>query len=126
MKHHKLIVTFGFAFVGLISALVIYQINGIIWDQFRLPIYKNIGVPGGLPTLVALGLGFIIFYSLLKNKKSHTFTTEVVLELSKVTWPVRKETLVSTVVVIVMVGIASLILLLYDSIWGWVTKKLLE
>ncbi len=50
---------------------------------------------------------------------------EVVLELSKVTWPLPRETVTSAAVVVVMVAIASAILSLFDSLWGTLTQKLL-
>jgi preprotein translocase SecE subunit len=47
-----------------------------------------------------------------------TFTNEVISELSKVVWPARKETALSTVVVTVLVGICSIILFGFDMFWG--------
>jgi preprotein translocase subunit SecE len=44
-----------------------------------------------------------------------------VTELSKVTWPTRKELSVSTVVVIVVSVIAAIILGLFDLFWSWAT-----
>ena len=45
-------------------------------------------------------------------------------EVSKVTWPTRKETLYSTIVVIVTTIIASLFLGLFDGVWSWVTRMI--
>ncbi|PIR20484.1 MAG: preprotein translocase subunit SecE [Deltaproteobacteria bacterium CG11_big_fil_rev_8_21_14_0_20_47_16] len=42
---------------------------------------------------------------------------EVAQELSKVTWPPRKETVVSAGVIAVLVGIVSLILVGFDTLW---------
>jgi preprotein translocase subunit SecE len=42
-------------------------------------------------------------------------------ELSKVTWPTRKETSSSTIVVIVTSIVAGLVLFLFDSVWAAVT-----
>ena len=46
---------------------------------------------------------------------------EIVVELSKVTWPTRKELSASTVVVIILSVIASIILGLFDFFWAWCT-----
>ncbi|MEJ2157704.1 MAG: preprotein translocase subunit SecE, partial [Desulfobacteraceae bacterium] len=47
-------------------------------------------------------------------QKSMQFLREVKIELKKVTWPTRKQTMGSTVVVIVLVAIISLFLGLVD------------
>ncbi len=47
------------------------------------------------------------------------FLQQVRAEASKVTWPTRKETLVTTGMVFVMVVIASLFFLLSDTIIRW-------
>jgi preprotein translocase subunit SecE len=47
-------------------------------------------------------------------QKSIQFLREVKIELKKVTWPSRKQTMGSTVVVLILVGIISLFLGLVD------------
>ncbi|WP_422376733.1 preprotein translocase subunit SecE [Roseibium sp.] len=47
------------------------------------------------------------------------FIQEVRAETSKVTWPTRKETAVTTIMVFVMVLIASIFFLLADQLMGW-------
>lgn len=53
------------------------------------------------------------------------FIREVRQETSKVTWPTRKETMVSTAMVLVMVVIAALFFLLVDNIAAWGVKLIL-
>ncbi|WP_150522907.1 preprotein translocase subunit SecE [Roseibium sediminis] len=48
-----------------------------------------------------------------------TFIQQVRSEVSKVTWPTRRETAVTTVMVFVMVVIASIFFLLADQLMGW-------
>ena len=64
--------------------------------------------------LVAGGLVFALLYS---NRKANLFMTEVVEELSKVSWPTQKETTSSTAIVIVMVVLSGLVLGLLDYVW---------
>ncbi|CTQ58983.1 MAG: preprotein translocase subunit SecE [Roseibium album] len=47
------------------------------------------------------------------------FIQEVRAETSKVTWPTRKETAVTTAMVFVMVLIASIFFLLADQLMSW-------
>ena len=50
---------------------------------------------------------------------------EVMVELSRVTWPTTKDTTSATVVVIVMVLISGLILGVLDYFWVMVLKEIL-
>jgi preprotein translocase subunit SecE len=54
------------------------------------------------------------------------FLQEVRQEVGKVTWPTRNETLVSTVMVLVMVVIASVFFLLADQIIAMVVQLVLS
>jgi preprotein translocase subunit SecE len=45
-------------------------------------------------------------------------------ELSKVTWPSRRETLISTGMVLVMVLVVSVFFLLVDQFFAWAVKTL--
>lgn len=50
------------------------------------------------------------------------FIQEVRQEASKVTWPTRKETGISTAMVFVMVMIAAIFFLLVDQLLSWGVK----
>lgn len=54
------------------------------------------------------------------------FLQEVRQEVSKVTWPTRNETLISTVMVLAMVALASIFFLLADQIIAWGVQALLK
>ncbi|MEO6395958.1 MAG: preprotein translocase subunit SecE [Devosia sp.] len=54
------------------------------------------------------------------------FLQEVRQEVSKVTWPSRNETLISTVMVLGMVALASIFFLLADQIIAFGVQKLLS
>ena len=54
------------------------------------------------------------------------FLQEVRQEVSKVTWPSRNETLISTVMVLAMVALASIFFLLADQIISWGVQLLLS
>ena len=74
---------------------------------------------------VTIGLGgggacALAFY-LWRHPKVNRLAVEIVTELSKVTWPTRKELSASTVVVIILSVIAAIILGLFDFFWAWAT-----
>lgn len=53
------------------------------------------------------------------------FVQEVRQEVSKVTWPSRKEVWVTTVAVLIMVALASIFFLLADQLIGWLVSLIL-
>lgn len=63
----------------------------------------------------------IIAIAMWRNAKINKLSVEIVTELSKVTWPTRKELSAATVVVIVLSVIAAIILGLFDFFWAWAT-----
>ncbi len=75
-------------------------------------------------TIIAVGAGLIAFISAViayRSTKIHTFVLEVCVELSKVSWPTRKETWSQTVVVLIVSVIAAIILGVYDAVWSHIT-----
>lgn len=84
--------------------------------EVRLPNVATIG----LGVAIALGLGLFVY--LLKNQKSRVFMDEVVLELSRVTWPTQQDTSKATVVVVIMVLIAGFVVGALDGFWHWALK----
>ena len=54
------------------------------------------------------------------------FLQEVRQEVGKVTWPSRQETLISTVMVLAMVALASVFFLAADQIISWAVQWLLK
>ncbi|MEO7224335.1 MAG: preprotein translocase subunit SecE [Devosia sp.] len=54
------------------------------------------------------------------------FLQEVRQEVSKVTWPSRNETLISTVMVLAMVALASIFFLLADQLIAFAVQGLLR
>ena len=54
------------------------------------------------------------------------FLQEVRQEVGKVTWPTRQETLISTIMVLVMVVVASLFFLVADQIISWAVQFILQ
>src|SRR3546814_2406673 len=56
---------------------------------------------------------------------SAQFMRQVRQETSKVTWPTRKETTITTVMVFIMVVLAAIFFLLTDQIISWLVKLIL-
>ena len=54
------------------------------------------------------------------------FLQEVRQEANKITWPTRQETMISTIMVLIMVVVASLFFLGVDGILSWLVQLLLS
>jgi preprotein translocase subunit SecE len=106
-----------FATGGIVAAWLLTKIGEWIWSYFGKPndLYLGLGAVAvaGVATLIAW-----------KNEQVFVLANEVTSELRKVTWPSRKETLNSTVVVIVTTIVASLLLGMFDGVWSWVTRMI--
>ncbi|CVI17799.1 putative preprotein translocase subunit secE [Agrobacterium fabacearum CFBP 5771] len=55
-----------------------------------------------------------------------TFLQQVRAEASKITWPSRRETMISTAMVLVMVVFAALFFFAADQLIGWVLSLVLN
>ncbi len=53
------------------------------------------------------------------------FIQQVRAETSKVTWPTRRETIVTSIMVLIMVAMASVFFLIADQILSWVVGLVL-
>ncbi len=73
---------------------------------------------------VSLGAGVLLFGILFSNQKANDFMGEVVLELSRVSWPTPKDARAATVIVVIMVLISGVVLGFLDyfctQVMAWV------
>lgn len=53
------------------------------------------------------------------------YLQEVRQEANKVTWPTRRETMITTVMVLIMVFLAAVFFFIVDSILQWVVHQIL-
>lgn len=79
-----------------------------------------------LTTLLALVLAIILTFYLYRKPGTFSYLSEVVVELTKVTWPSMDETKRSTVVVIMFTVLLSAYLAVFDWIWKIVTDFLIS
>jgi preprotein translocase SecE subunit len=103
----------GVAFVGLSKLSAVYNLE----SSFKqIDLYLRIG-----SIVLGAALGFGLYF----NDKSNAFMNEVVLEMSRVTWPASKDTTNATIWVILFVIVAGALLGAFDSLWSWIIKMLL-
>ena len=74
------------------------------------------------PLAGVLGVGLAIYY--WRKATARQYANEVAEELSKVTWPTRKEVMNSTTVVVLTTIFATVFFALMDQFWKYVTDKI--
>ena len=74
---------------------------------------------------ISLLAGGGLFLYLYRSDKTNQFMHEVLVELSRVTWPTQKDTSRATVLVIIMVLIAGVALGGLDALWAWMIQWIL-
>lgn len=105
---------------GVVAGLILRELISTVWVAVRIPMPVDWVIAP--PEIIAAICGLVVFVVLYKNAKVNEFTNEVITELGKVVWPDRKETVLSTGVVSVLVAICALIFFAFDMLWGAVIK----
>jgi len=123
MNKTKKIVNICLIIVAVFLYLLASQIVELVFDWLNLAITRDYWLT--IPEFISIGIAALSYIVVLKNKTVMGFLTEAVTELSKVTYPTKKEAGQSAVIVIIMVAIATLFLALFDTIWSYLTKLIL-
>ena len=114
-------VQFAYAACAITLAWFLIKCSNAIWTMLADSVDA---IPEPNATAIAIGAGLVAFISAVvayRSKKVHTFVVEVCVELSKVSWPTRKETWSQTIVVLIVSVIAAIILGVYDAVWSHIT-----
>lgn len=120
MNTNKKIINGALAGLAIVIWFLMRQVADTVWDIFRLPLPQNL--PVAPSDLIGAVIAAAVFIIIKRYQKMNEFMDEAVTELSKVTWPPKKETLLSAVVVSGMVAVCALILFAFDTLWGTVVK----
>jgi preprotein translocase subunit SecE len=109
---------------ALIAAFLFAKIGHASW--YRLGQWKTeLGEPKDeylFPVAGVLGVAVAIYY--WRKPDARKYADEVAEELSKVTWPTRKEVTNSTTVVVLTTLFATVFFALMDRFWGFITDKI--
>ena len=114
------------AYMGgaMLVAFLVAKAGHLAW--YRLGQWKpELGEPTDeLVYLIAglVGVGVALYY--WRKPSSRQYANEVAEELSKVTWPSRKEVTNSTAVVLFYTLFATVFFALMDQFWKYVTDKI--
>ncbi|MFO0738919.1 MAG: preprotein translocase subunit SecE [Labilithrix sp.] len=109
---------------ALIAAFLFAKIGHASW--YRLGQWKTeLGEPKDeyvFPVAGLLGVIVAIYY--WRKADARKYADEVAEELSKVTWPSRKEVTNSTTVVVLTTLFATVFFALMDRFWAFITDKI--
>jgi preprotein translocase SecE subunit len=110
------------AVAALMGYLVFTLTNKVVGTYDLETRLHNVDLIVQIGSVVVAG---IIFYILYRNDQANQFMNEVMLELSRVTWPTQKDTTSATIVTIIMVLISGAVLGLLDYLWTSAMKLIL-
>jgi len=107
--------------VKLVVALliVISAIAGFYFFADQSLLFRVIGI------LAAIGVAVIIALQTSKGREIWGFIQDSQIEVRKVVWPTRQETVQTTLIVILMVIFVAIILWLLDMFLGWSVGSLM-
>jgi preprotein translocase subunit SecE len=116
----------GTVLLAFLAGLSLSHALGWVWIRFGWDDMPLLGLRDFTVTaVISYGLALAAIVFVMKHAPTHQLASEIVDELSKVTWPTREETGNATVVVIVTVIICSAYLGAFDAMWLWVTDLIL-
>ena len=101
--------------------IIIFVAAGVVANNYFTEIAWSLKLAGWVVlTCVVLAIG----YQTVEGKKLVTFAKNSRIELRKVTWPTRDETVKTTMVVAALVIVMALILWMIDSLLLWIISWL--
>ena len=98
----------GLALLIIVAGLVCFY----LFNDYSL-LFRVIGL------LVGVGISVAIALQTVKGKEIWGYFRDAQIEVRKVVWPTRQETIQTTLIVIVMVILVAIILWLLDMFLGW-------
>jgi preprotein translocase subunit SecE len=122
-SQHQKWVNVSYLVLAILLGYIVFSVSGKAVAAYDLEAqFKSIDlILRGLSTLA----GALLFLGLYRSDRANQFMNEVVVELSRVTWPTQKDTASATMIVIVMVVISGMVLGLLDYFWTQIMKWVL-
>jgi preprotein translocase subunit SecE len=105
----------------LIVALIVLigAVAGYYYFEGESQLFRVLGL------LVVIGIAFFLVSITGIGRKALGFFKDARVEVRKVVWPTRQETIQTTLMVMIMVFIVALMLWAVDSVLGWGVRSIL-
>ena len=104
---------------GLVATLVAVGVYGNYYFSAESLLYRVVAL------LALAGVAGFIAMQTVKGGAFWELVKEAKVEIRKVVWPTRQETVQTTMIVVVVVLIIGLILWALDSLLGWIISSLI-
>lgn len=115
-----------FAVGGLLAIWIMTHFVEDVW-AFAQSVWTQLP---RVDTVMAKGIGIVVGLIITiwawRKERYFKFITEVVVEVSQITWPTRAETRAATVVVVTITAICACLLWGMDVFWAFATDWLYE
>ncbi len=102
---------------AILTGMVVQSASIDAFEALAMTDDRLLGGLVSLSTLISVIGSGVTFFALIRNKNAVKFTSEVINELMKVTWPSRDETVSATSTVIFTTLFIAALLGLYDLLW---------
>jgi preprotein translocase subunit SecE len=111
----------GFDTLKLIVALIVLvgAVAGFYYFEGESQLFRVLGL------LVMVGIAFFLVSITDIGRKALGFFKDARVEVRKVVWPSRQETIQTTLMVMIMVFVVALMLWAVDSALGWSVRSIL-
>ena len=109
-------VLFAFIIGSILVGLTLQSATVSAFAQFAVPDNRIGGLVTTTTAISILG-GGLTFFVLIRTRRALTFSSEVVGELLKVTWPTRDETVRASTTVVLTTLFTAALLAFYDFTW---------
>ena len=112
-------VAFDYVKWFVVVALIVAAVGGNFYFSTESLIIRFVGV------LVAMVAACALALTTTKGKDVNRLRKEAWVEVKKVVWPTRQETVQTTLIVIAFVIVVALILFGFDSLLSWLVSKII-
>lgn len=103
--------------IVLVGSIALFYINPFL---FEADLYKVLFL------LLGVAIAIFIFLSSNDGDRLKTFLTQTKIELRKVVWPTKDETVKTTIMIIIAVFIVAIFLWLVDTFFSWMVSLLMS
>ncbi len=123
-QNNNKIMTIVFVAAGFLAGVIVRVIMDTLQAVSSVVVQMNSieAVKHGIP----LAVGLLVFALLQFNPKVRVWADECIIEVKKVVWPSKKDTIAMTTVVCVMLVIAGVVLGVFDVVAGNIIKLLIN
>ena len=118
VEQPKRYVAIFYVFAAIALAKFLEKIVSLLFSYARLNDATVLVEGWTTATVIGFVVAAVVAVVVWRIPKTQTVSLEIALELKRVTWPSLRETRAATIAVVVASFIASIILGVFDFIWG--------